>query len=296
MSNSSSNNSSPNMTDSEYAKCHAIIHSAALAAGGVGAGLAQIPLSDNLVIMPIQIGMVGSLGSVFDKSLGEAAITSLISAAAATVVGRNLAGALVGWIPGIGNVIQASTAFTLTETIGWIIANNFAIEKRNAEKEVDRLEEMRIRLEEMEEEAERSRLEEKESVPALAANIFTRIITTVKIFVLWVCSSVVKAVRFVLNLPKSALHSVVDMLRSVGALLVWVKNLFIHPIQAILRAVVNVGRWLKALGVIAWKAIQFLGPILLGFKVTLFVMLKINIFPALHPYLTFLYELIDLIQ
>ena len=280
------------MTDSEYAKCHAIIHSAAVAAGGVGAGLAQIPLSDNLVIMPIQIGMVGSLGSVFDKSLGEAAITSLISAAAATVVGRNLAGALVGWLPVIGNVIQASTAFAITESIGWIIANNFAIEKRKAEKEVDRLEEMRISLEL---EAERSRLEEKESVRAPAANIITRIITNVKIFVLWVCSSVMKAVMFVLHLPMSALYSVVDMLRSVWALLVWVGNLFRHPIQAIVQAFVNVGRWLKALCVNVLKFLQFAGPILLGVKVAVFVMLKINIFPALHPYLTFLYEFIDLL-
>ena len=36
------------MTDSEKTKCHAIIHSAATAAGAVGAGLAQLPMSDNL--------------------------------------------------------------------------------------------------------------------------------------------------------------------------------------------------------------------------------------------------------
>ena len=103
-----------NMTDSEYAKCHAIIHSAAVAAGGVGAGLAQIPFSDNLVIMPIQIAMVGSLGAVFDQTLAEATIKSLISAAAGTVIGRSVSQALLGWLPGIGNAINASTAFTLT--------------------------------------------------------------------------------------------------------------------------------------------------------------------------------------
>ena len=125
---------SSNMTDSENAKCHSIIHSAAVAAGAIGAGLAQLPLSDNLVIMPIQIGMVASLGSVFGKSLGQSAITSLISAAAGTVVGRSASQALLGWIPGVGNVINASTAFTITEAIGWSIANNFAAEKREAEK------------------------------------------------------------------------------------------------------------------------------------------------------------------
>ena len=289
-----SDNSNSNMTDSEYAKCHAIIHSAAVAAGGVGAGLAQIPLSDNLVIMPIQIGMVGSLGSVFDKSLGEAAITSLISAAAATVVGRNLAGALVGWLPVIGNVIQASTAFAITESIGWIIANNFAIEKRKAEKEVDRLEEMRISLEL---EAERSRLEEKESVPALAANIITRIITNVKIFVLWVCSSVMKAVMFVLHLPMSALYSVVDMLRSVWALLVWIGNLFIRPIQAIGRAFSNLWRGFKSLCVILWNAIRILSPIFFIAQILLLIADYANLVPPEYQsVLRLAREILDIIR
>ena len=141
------------MTDSENSKCHAIIHSAAVAAGAVGAGLAQIPLSDNVVIMPIQIGMVASLGNVFGKSLGETAIKSLISAAAGTVIGRSASQALLGWIPLLGNVINASTAFTITEAIGWAIANKFADDVEQERKKIAEEEAHRQR------EAEKARLE-----------------------------------------------------------------------------------------------------------------------------------------
>ena len=165
-------------------------------------------------------------------------------------------------------------------------------EAARAEQEAER-----IRLEkEAAEEAERIRLEEMESIPAPAENIITRIITTVTILVLWVCSSVMKAVRFVLHLPMSALYSVVDMLRSAWALLVWFGNLFIRPLQAIGRAFVNVGKGLKALGVIVWKFLLIAGPILLGFNIVAFAIIKLNIFPALHPCLTAIHDFIDYIK
>lgn len=40
-----------NMTSEQEARCHAIIHIASAGAAGVGAGLAQIPLSDNAIII-----------------------------------------------------------------------------------------------------------------------------------------------------------------------------------------------------------------------------------------------------
>lgn len=53
------------MTENQRLQCHSIIHSAALAAASVGAGFAQMPGSDNAVIVPIQITMTISLGAVF---------------------------------------------------------------------------------------------------------------------------------------------------------------------------------------------------------------------------------------
>ena len=40
-------------------------------------------------------------------------------------VGRTVSQILIGWIPGIGNAINATTAAGLTEAIGWKIANEF---------------------------------------------------------------------------------------------------------------------------------------------------------------------------
>ena len=62
-----------NMTSSQRSKCHAIIHSASASAGAVGAGLAQIPCSDNMIITPIQLTMTIALGRVFGIELTESA-------------------------------------------------------------------------------------------------------------------------------------------------------------------------------------------------------------------------------
>lgn len=113
------------MTESQKKKCHAIIHTASTAAAGVGAGLAQIPGSDNAVIVPIQITMVISLAKVFGKDLDETGAAAVLSTAASSVVGRGISQVLVGWIPGIGNAINASTAAGVTEATGWTVAKIF---------------------------------------------------------------------------------------------------------------------------------------------------------------------------
>ena len=100
-------------------KIHAIIHGAASAAAAVGAGLAQIPGSDNAVITPIQIAMITAIGEVHGQQLSRSAALSTLSAASAGIAGRTVSQVLVGWIPGLGNVINATTAFAITEAIGW---------------------------------------------------------------------------------------------------------------------------------------------------------------------------------
>lgn len=103
-------------------KCHGIIHTASVACGGVGTGLAQIPASDNAVIVPIQIGMIVSLGAVFELNITETAAKSIIASAGASIAGRTVSQFLVGWIPGIGNAINTATAAGITEAIGCFIS------------------------------------------------------------------------------------------------------------------------------------------------------------------------------
>lgn len=107
-------------------KCNVIIHGASVAAGGVGTGLAQVPLADNALITPIQIGMIIALGKVFDQDMTKSAASAILGSAAATFVGRGLSQLLVGWIPVVGNVINTATAAGITEAIGWMAVDNFS--------------------------------------------------------------------------------------------------------------------------------------------------------------------------
>lgn len=113
------------MTNKQMALCNGIIHSASLTAGAAGGGMAQVVGSDRLVITPVQLTMAISLGQVFGITLDYTTAQAACASSAAMTVGRTAAQVLCGWIPGIGNVVNAGTAFTLTEVIGWILARQF---------------------------------------------------------------------------------------------------------------------------------------------------------------------------
>ena len=113
------------MTGSEIAKCNGIIHAASAAAGGIGAGLAQLPGSDSLAISGIQIAMTISLGAVFGIKLDESGAKAMLAGSVGSTVGRTISQLLIGWIPGVGNAVNATTAIGITEALGWKIANEF---------------------------------------------------------------------------------------------------------------------------------------------------------------------------
>jgi uncharacterized protein (DUF697 family) len=100
-------------------KVHAVIHSAAASAAGVGAGLAQLPCSDIVPLTGIQAAMISGIALIHGRKLSEATATAMLGTFGAGMFGRAITQALVGWIPGAGNAINASTAAGLTEAIGW---------------------------------------------------------------------------------------------------------------------------------------------------------------------------------
>lgn len=114
------------ISEDQMKKCNAIIHGASAAAGSAGTGLAQIPLSDNAVITPIQIGMIIALGQVFEQKISKSTATAILSGMTASFVGRGISQILVGWIPGVGNVINTATAAGVTEAVGWIAVDKFS--------------------------------------------------------------------------------------------------------------------------------------------------------------------------
>ena len=104
-------------------KCHAIIHSAAVGAGAAGA--IPIPVADTVPITAAQIGMIISLGKVFDVTLTESAAKSIAGSMLARQVGQAMFRGILKFVPIAGNIAGATTAFTLTETLGWMVADDF---------------------------------------------------------------------------------------------------------------------------------------------------------------------------
>lgn len=108
-------------------KCHWAIHSATTAAAAAGA--IPIPMSDAIPISAAQIGMIIALGKVFDVTLSEAAAKSVAGIALTQGIGRTVAANLIKAIPVagpiVGGIISAATAATLTEALGWVVADDF---------------------------------------------------------------------------------------------------------------------------------------------------------------------------
>lgn len=113
------------MPEDQKQKCHTIIYGAAVAAGGAGSGLAQVPMADSAVITPIQIGMIIALGKVFDQKITKSAANAILSGMVASFAGRTASQLLVGWLPLVGSAVNAATAASLTELVGWNAAEQF---------------------------------------------------------------------------------------------------------------------------------------------------------------------------
>ncbi len=109
-------------------RINVIIHSASTAAAGAGAGLAQIPGSDSVAIIPIQIAMINGIALEHGTRIDKAAAMSIIGTQAATMVGRKVSQFLLGWIPVAGNALNAATAAGVTEAVAW--AANSYFERR----------------------------------------------------------------------------------------------------------------------------------------------------------------------
>lgn len=115
-----------NMPEGLKKKCHAAIHSATAAAAAAGA--IPLPMSDAVPITAAQIGMIISLGKIFGISLSDAAAKSIANVALIRTAGVAFFRNIIKAIPGgqlFGSFIGAATAASLTEVLGWIIAEDF---------------------------------------------------------------------------------------------------------------------------------------------------------------------------
>lgn len=111
------------MRQSQKNKCHALIHSAAVAAGA--AGTIPIPLSDAIPIGTAQITMIVALGKVFDITISQSAAQCVAGVGLASYAGRTVFTSVVKLVPGIGPFVSGVTAAAITEMLGWVVADDF---------------------------------------------------------------------------------------------------------------------------------------------------------------------------
>jgi uncharacterized protein (DUF697 family) len=109
-------------------KIHDIIHAASAACAGIDGGSAQVPESESAAIVPIQTAMIMAIAAEHGIEITNAAAADLLLAFSATMQSRQVPfsrQAMVGWLPGIDNGNDDSTAAALTEAIGWTANSHF---------------------------------------------------------------------------------------------------------------------------------------------------------------------------
>lgn len=85
-------------------------------AGGVGA--TPIPVADAVVLVPAQAAMMAKIAAVYGISKEKAAALVGTSTAAAAMGGKLAAASMVKLVPGVGSVISAGVAATITGVVG----------------------------------------------------------------------------------------------------------------------------------------------------------------------------------
>ena len=113
------------MTFGEKIAVNAAIHSASVAAAGVGAGLAPVPGADSVPLVAIQTAMAVAIAKALGLTLGDGAAEAAVGTARTTMAGQTITRHVIGMIPVIGLPFKAGTAAALTEALGWILASEF---------------------------------------------------------------------------------------------------------------------------------------------------------------------------
>jgi len=122
------------MTNEQRVQCHAIIHAAAVAAGGSNA--VPVPVLGVAADMAALVGMAVGLASVFGECLTEDAAKKMsIEALKRALLDhpvKVLSKELVKIIPFFGSVYAATVSVGLVETAGWNMVSELEAALGNA--------------------------------------------------------------------------------------------------------------------------------------------------------------------
>ena len=101
--------------------CRTYVMYSAMAAGA--AALSPIPMSDAMIITPIQITMVGKIVATWDLMSVRDAVKGIILEVIVQNIGKTLAGNIIKMIPGLGSwvggAINATVAASITYGVGF---------------------------------------------------------------------------------------------------------------------------------------------------------------------------------
>lgn len=116
------------MTNKQHEDCQVIIHTAAAASAIAGA--LPTPGADSVAIVTAQTTMIIALGKVFDVRMTESAAKAMALTMITKHTGKLMAGGLIKLIPGAGTLfggfVNASVAASITEALGWDVAEDFS--------------------------------------------------------------------------------------------------------------------------------------------------------------------------
>jgi uncharacterized protein (DUF697 family)/GTPase SAR1 family protein len=94
----------------------------AATAAATAAGFTPIPFADAAVLVPIQIGMMAKVATIYDIPMQRATVASLAATTVTTQAGRAAATGLLKLIPGVGTIaggaITGGVAGTITYAVG----------------------------------------------------------------------------------------------------------------------------------------------------------------------------------
>ncbi|MGZ5008334.1 MAG: hypothetical protein ACXWE9_09820 [Methylobacter sp.] len=114
------------MTDEERkAKATKIIDDIAQTAATLTAVFSQIPGMGVATLTKLYLEMLAKIAALFNQKLEPQAARSLVLTGCNRYTGAIFQKSVLGWIPLIGNAVNAKITYDLTKNIGWFFYNHF---------------------------------------------------------------------------------------------------------------------------------------------------------------------------
>jgi uncharacterized protein (DUF697 family) len=113
--------------DQKKDEAQKIIHGVAVASSSISSAL--IPFSaDTSALTSLHVGMIQALAKIFGLKLDARGAMGILHEISGPLLGQVSSKTLLGWIPGVGNWINASVTTGFTEALGWRVYHYFAAE------------------------------------------------------------------------------------------------------------------------------------------------------------------------